>query len=247
MTNDILEPLARLTTTAEAIDGLLDLFAAEEPRDLIAARVATMAVAAIGNADAVSITVLTWPEAHTAASTDERARLLDSRQYASGRGPCLEAAMSGKPVRAVMSESLYRWPEFVDGAHRVGVTASLSLPLVVGRHDNEQELTGSLNVYSATASAFDSLDEELMRLYTVAAGHAITSADRLRTTRAAVTQLERTLVSRSGIDMAKGALMATHGCSPEHAFDKLVEESQRRNVKLRDVAAEMLARLQAPG
>lgn len=245
MTDDVLEPLARLTTTAEAIEGLRDLFGADETLDLIAGQVATMAVTAVANADAVSITVLSWPQARTAASTDERALDLDSRQYASGRGPCLEAALSRKPVRAVMSESLYRWPEFVVGAQRAGVRSSLSVPLVVGRHDDEPEMAGSLNVYSDTASAFDSFDEELMRLYTVAAGHAITSADRLRTTRAAVAQLERGLASRSSIEMAKGALIAAHGCSPQEAFDKLVKESQRRNVKLRDVAAEMLALLES--
>lgn len=83
---DLLEPLARLVTTAEAIEGLRDLFAAEEPLDDIAARVAATAVAAIPNADAVSITVLSGSSARTAASTHARAVELDSQQYASGRG-----------------------------------------------------------------------------------------------------------------------------------------------------------------
>ena len=39
MSVDLLAPLARLVTTAEAIEGLRDLFAAEEPLDVIAARV----------------------------------------------------------------------------------------------------------------------------------------------------------------------------------------------------------------
>lgn len=60
-----------------------------------------------------------------------------------------------------------------------------------------------------------------------------------------MTQLEQALTSRSDIDMAKGALVALHGCEPSTAFGKLVDESQRRNVKLRDVAVELLARLQA--
>src|SRR6476660_6254274 len=92
MSVDLLAPLARLVTTAEAIEGLRDLFAAEEPLDVIAARVAETAVAAIPNADAVSITVLSWPDARTVASTSEQALELDLHQYESGRGPCLEAA-----------------------------------------------------------------------------------------------------------------------------------------------------------
>ncbi|CAN5674638.1 GAF and ANTAR domain-containing protein [soil metagenome] len=244
MNEDNLEPLARLATTAEAIEGLRDLFAAEEPLDRIAARVATTASAAIPHADAVSICVLTWPDVRTAASTDERAADLDSRQYAAGRGPCLDAALKRLPVRAVTSESRDRWPEFVETAQRLGIRASLCVPLVVSGVYQEQELVGSLNIYSATASAFDPFDEELMRLYTVAAGQAITNAGRWANSRLTVTQLEQALVSRRDIDMAKGALMALHGCGPQEAFAKLVGESQRRNVKVRDVAEEILARLQ---
>jgi GAF domain-containing protein len=244
MNDENVQPLARLVTTAEAIEALRDLFAAEEPLDLIAARVALTAVAAIPNADAVSITVLSWPEPRTAASTDGRALELDGRQYASGRGPCLEAAWSRTPVRALMSESQGRWPEFVESAQQIGVRASLSVPLIVDGLDDEQELVGSLNIYSVTASAFDPFDEELMRLYSVAAGQAITNAGRWQHSRVTVTHLEQALISRSSIDMAKGALMALHGCGPDEAFGMLAGESQRRNVKLRDIAAETLARLQ---
>src|ERR1700677_1579094 len=128
---DLLEPLARLVTTAEAIEGLRDLFAAEEPLDDIAARVAATAVAAIPYADAVSITVLSGPGARTAAFTHERALELDRQQYASDRGPCLEAASERVPVRAVISEEHHRWPEFVEAAQRVGIRASLSVPLLM--------------------------------------------------------------------------------------------------------------------
>ncbi|PRC56687.1 response regulator receiver protein, partial [Mycobacterium sp. ITM-2017-0098] len=85
-----------------------------------------------------------------------------------------------------------------------------------------QELVGSLNIYSRTATAFDQFDAELMRLYSVAAGQAISNSNRWRKSRETVTQLETALLSRSDIDMAKGALIALHGCSPDEAFDRLV-------------------------
>ena len=245
MSSDLLAPLARLMTTAEAIEGLRDLFAAEEPLDDIAARVTETAVAAIPNADAVSITVLPWPEARTAACTLEQALELDYQQYASGRGPCLEAALQGRPVRAVIGAEHQRWPEFVEAAQRVGIRASLSVPLLIAGHDTEQELVGSLNIYSFTASAFDPFDAELMRVYTVAAGQAISNARRWQNSRETVTHLETALLSRSDIDMAKGALIALHGCEPSEAFAMLVDESQRRNIKVRDVALELLDRTKA--
>src|SRR6476646_4566900 len=140
MSVDLLAPLARLVTTAEAIEGLRDLFAAEEPLDDIAARVAETAVAAIPYADAVSITVLAWPDARTAASTDEQVLELDLQQYASGRGPCLEAAWQRRPVRAITAADQQRWPEFIEAAQRFGIRASLSVPLLIAGVDREQEL-----------------------------------------------------------------------------------------------------------
>ena len=118
MSADLLAPLARLTTTAEAIEGLRDLFAAEESLDVVAERVAETALAAIPHADVISITVLSWPDARTAACTDEQALELDHQQYASGRGPCLEAAWQRTPLRAVIDDEHQRWPEFVEAAQR---------------------------------------------------------------------------------------------------------------------------------
>ena len=49
-------------------------------------------------------------------------------------------------------------------------------------------------------------------------------------------QLRRALTSRATTDQAKGILMATHGGTPEDAFDRLVKMSQESNTSLRDVA-----------
>src|ERR1700735_1388963 len=123
MSAELYAPLARLVTTAEAVEGLRDLFAAEEHLDVVAARVAETAVAAIPHADVVSITVLSWPDVHTAACTDEQALQLDDQQYASGHGPCLEAALTRTPLRAIIDEEHHRWPEFVEAAQHLGIPA----------------------------------------------------------------------------------------------------------------------------
>ena len=117
---------------------------------------------------------------------------------------------------------------------------------MVGGVDKEQELVGSLNIYSSTASAFNPFE----RGTDAAVQRCGRPGDHQRgafggASRATVTQLEQALVSRSDIDMAKGALIALHSCDPREAFAKLTVESQRRNIKLRDVALEVLARLKA--
>jgi ANTAR domain/GAF domain len=238
------DPLLRLDATADAIADLRDVFAAEEPLNDVLARVAQTAARAVPDADALSITVLSGDTRSTPVSTDERIVELDHLQQDSGRGPCIEAAEGRKPVRVEIATA-DRWPEFAHRAMELGVRACLSAPLVVG--DGEPELVGSLNVYSYTASAFDPFDEGLLRLYTVTAGQAIANARRWQMTRDTVTSLERALISRAEIDQAKGALMAIHGCSADEAFQRLVSESQERNIKLHQVARQLLAWLHRTG
>ena len=48
--------------------------------------------------------------------------------------------------------------------------------------------------------------------------------------------------SRSEIEQAKGIIMAAMGCDADAAFDTLVRQSQHENRKLRDIAAEIVAR-----
>lgn len=237
--------LARLVCIAEAVEGLRDLFAAEEQLDVLARRVAETAVSAIQHADMASITVLSWPGVRTAAFTDHLALELNDRQYVSGQGPCLEAALTRMPLRAVIDEEENRWPQFVKAARQAGIRASLSAPLLIEGMDGKQDIAASLNIYSHTAAAFDQFDAELLRVYSLVAGEAISNASRLQNARETVVQLEKALVSRSDIDMAKGALIAIHGCDPPAAFARLMDESQRRNTKLHKVAREMLLYMQA--
>jgi AmiR/NasT family two-component response regulator len=52
--------------------------------------------------------------------------------------------------------------------------------------------------------------------------------------------LERALVSNRRIGMAVGILMVTRRLSDDAAFDCLRQESQRRNIKLRDLAEQVI-------
>ena len=54
-------------------------------------------------------------------------------------------------------------------------------------------------------------------------------------------QLGQALASRAVIDQARGMVMALAPCSSERAWDVLVEVSQHCNVKLRGVAAALVA------
>ncbi|MGN6598627.1 MAG: ANTAR domain-containing protein [Actinomycetes bacterium] len=66
--------------------------------------------------------------------------------------------------------------------------------------------------------------------------------DDLRTLSA---QLREALTSRAVIDQAKGIVMALQGCDAEEAFRRLAVMSQRRNVKLRLIAEELVHQVQS--
>jgi AmiR/NasT family two-component response regulator len=51
-----------------------------------------------------------------------------------------------------------------------------------------------------------------------------------------VTQLEEALESRDVIGQAKGVLMERYHTGPDEAYRRLTEQSQRLNIKLRQIA-----------
>ena len=54
--------------------------------------------------------------------------------------------------------------------------------------------------------------------------------------------MEQALKSRAQIEQAKGIIMAATGASADEAFDRLRQQSQYENVKLRDIAGEIVRR-----
>ena len=240
--------LVRLDAAAEAIRSLNTLLTAEESLDDVLQKVALNAVRAVADADAVSITELRDAPVRTAASTSDEVVALDQEQYDSGRGPCLEAATTRRPVRVTMGSDGQRWPEFVEAARAAGVPATLSIPLIIpSTTGDDDELVGSLNAYSRSTEAFDVFDEKIMGLYTGAAARAIAEARRWQRLRDTVGQLEVALVSRTDIDQAKGVLRTLYGGTADEAFARMVDRSQRENVKLRDVAQHILAEVERRG
>ena len=61
----------------------------------------------------------------------------------------------------------------------------------------------------------------------------------------AYARLEARLETMPVIEQAKGILMAQTGCTAEQAFDMLRRASQRANVKVRDLAREIVCRAAA--
>ena len=69
---------------------------------------------------------------------------------------------------------------------------------------------------------------------------SLTSQDRLRYS--AYARLQARMASMPVIEQAKGILMAQYGWPEDQAFDALRRVSQRENIKVRDLAAGIVAR-----
>lgn len=172
----------------------------------------------------------------TVASSDELAMAVDEVQYKFDDGPCLHALASGEVVIIDDLRDDHRWGRYRDSALTTGVRSSLSMPVgIQGRTD------GALNLYSKSPGAFGEVERgKAAHLADQAAG-ALSVAVRLAERAARLEHLQAALVSRKVIDQALGVIMWQQRCSADEAFDVLRAASQNRNVKLRDIAAAVVA------
>jgi GAF domain-containing protein len=138
-------------------------------------------------------------------------------------------------VREKISENADRWPEFSTAAATAGVQSVLAVPLVA----NSQPL-GALNLYSKSPGGYDEAAEETARLFSEQAAVACANAEVYWRTHNLTEHLREALESRDVIGQAKGILMARRNCTPDAAFEALRQASQYRNVKLRDIAEQVV-------
>ncbi|WP_425266394.1 ANTAR domain-containing protein [Amycolatopsis coloradensis] len=193
---------------------------------------------AVPGVDEATVTLLTdGRNPTTVATTSEVVTELDHDQYASGDGPCLQAARTGELVRVSVDEAADLWPAFARNSKAAGFGSFLSAPLVIdARH------SGAVNCYSVRGHGFAELDEKLLGLYTSAVNAALRAYSRYQRAHDTTSQLRTALTTRAVIDQAKGILMAIRRIPADEAFTLLVEQSQRENIKLRDLAARFVAR-----
>jgi GAF domain-containing protein len=191
---------------------------------------------AIPGSEATSITLIRDDRAFTAAYDGQLAMDADELQYERGYGPCLDAGRSGELFVVTDMRTEERWPDYAAHVAELGVFSSLSVPLPF-----QGATIGALNNYARRTDAFGAADvavgEEVAAFVAIAVGNAEAAA------RASddVMNMRRAMASRSIIEQAKGILMERYKITAEQAFTLLTHASQRRNVKLRDVAEQLTA------
>jgi GAF domain-containing protein len=165
----------------------------------------------------------------TVAATDQLVWELDDLQYRLDEGPCVYAIRE-RPVTVIEhAANERRWPRYMAAAVDMGLRAQMGLRLYVDHHT-----LGGLNLYSTEAEEFDPGTEHVAELF---ATHAALALGKVRETET----LNAALATRSDIGKAIGILMARYSLTDERAFEYLIRVSSHSNVKLRAVAAEVVA------
>jgi len=150
-------------------------------------------------------------------------------------GPIVEAVTFREPRQLTDTLSDQRWPAFATQLVNAGYRSCLTLPLST-RGDESAVLT----LLSQQPGQFDESSYDVVLLLTLHAGVAFDNASIYHDTLELVGQLRTALRTRSLVGRAQGLLMRDQGCNSDEAFGVLKRASQNRNVKLRDLATQLV-------
>jgi hypothetical protein len=216
-----------LTLTAE-LDQLLE-------------RVVEAAVLVVDECDHASITRYEDGKATTVASTGSQAERYDAVQYEVGEGPSLSAV--DEPVVQLDDETRDQWPALAARWDELGSPGLLSCGLLCPVEG--PGWPGALNLYSDKDAAFSDHSREVALVLATHCAVAVAVAEGRQAKEDQVANLEQALETRDVIGQAKGVLIGRMGVTPDAAFDMLRRASQRLNLKLRDVARDVVAKAES--
>jgi len=180
--------------------------------------------------DAVGITTVDrHGKAHTRAKTGSLVDALDDLQYGLGEGPCVETLRGADVVTAPHIRHDQRWPRYIPQAVREGLRSQLAVRLFL----DDQGTVGGINFYSTVSDAIDPEAESIADLF---AAHAAIGLGTARER----DDLNKALHTRKVIGQAIGILMERYSIGEDAAFAFLIRASSHGNIKLRDIAQELV-------
>jgi len=218
--------------TAQVFATLAEIVYAGDDFTRVYDEVCAAASRVIPGCDHVSLMLHRMGETVTAAASDDVARQVDALERALGEGPCVEAIVEDS---AYLDSDLTRNPTWPRLAERVlaetPVRGAAGFCLAIGPDES-----GALNMFSDTPGG---LTEDSMHAGMLLASFVSVALYAAMQSRSAAT-LRDGLVSNREIGKAVGLLMAFHKISDEQAFELLRKASQDMNLKVTEVAREVV-------
>jgi GAF domain-containing protein len=168
-------------------------------------------------------------KAETRAGTDQLVWELDAVQYGLDEGPCVDSLHQASVVTAPDIRCDQRWPRYVPQAVEHGVQSQLAVKLSL----DDRQTIGGLNLYSTSTAEIDPEAEHVAELFAAHASIALGHANDRE-------HLNEALHSRKVIGQALGIVMERYRIDEDRAFAFLVRASSTSNLKLRDIAQELV-------
>jgi GAF domain-containing protein len=219
----------------DALGALSKILYASDSFDEVYSAIVTMAVRVVDGCDHASIMQRGRDgQYRTAVSTDDIARSIDKLEQLHQEGPCLDAIVEDVPqFEDDLADPSTQWPSFAEQVVRqTPVRSAAGFRIIAGN-----EKIGALNLFSDRVGGISehSADQAiLLAAFASVAVSALHSKEEART-------LAAGLESNREIGKAVGLLMAFHKVPDNEAFDLLRKASQDMNIKLAEVAREVVA------
>jgi GAF domain-containing protein len=219
-------------TLVELADTLVDDFDVVELLTLLTDRcVDVLDVAAAG-------LMLVAPEGdlRVMASSSETMRVLELFELQAQEGPCLECYRTGERVaNANLAVLGGPWPRFAAEALEAGFKSALALPMRL-----RGSVIGALNLFHIEPGELREADVLAAQAFADVATIAILQHRAVLEAQVVNEQLNNALNSRVLIEQAKGVLSERSGLNMEQAFALLRNHARNHNLRLSDVARDVI-------
>ena len=235
MTTPIHIPAPILTSLSTTFQAMAQVVYAKDSYEAVYGSICLAAVELVDGCDHASLMLRRHGRTFTAASSGPTALRIDEMEKALDQGPCLDAIDDDQPdehLCADLTRGGCQWPALSDQ-----ILAETQVRGMAGfRIRQDGRKVGALNVFSDRPGALGtpSLDQAL--LLTAFASVALAALERGEE----ASTLRRGLESNREIGKAVGLLMGMHKISDEDAFSMLSTVSQEMNIKVAEVANQVI-------
>jgi len=170
------------------------------------------------------------------AASDERAEMLELFQVQAHEGPCQDCFAHGEAViNTDLTQASHRWPTFAPRAVAAGYRSVHAFPLRL-----RKQTLGALNLFGTDIGRMDSTDIRVVQALADVATIGMLQQRAIQRGDDLTDQLQGALNTRIVIEQAKGMLAQIHATTPDQAFDLLRAYCRRNNVKLSDLAHQVV-------
>lgn len=188
------------------------------------------------DADRAGITLIrSRDRLQTVAPTDQIVVRVDHLQYELAEGPCRDTSWQGDTMLSADIATDARWPIWGPKAAALGITSALAVEL----SSRDDRRLGAVNLYWEQSRSFGRDDVAFAHVFTRHAAVALSASLQ-------EAHLNVAMDGRKRIGQAQGILMERFGLDADRAFEVLRRYSQDHNLKLRDVAEQLITTRELP-